>query len=270
VAAYTAERLQLGLGTAFVGRQAIFLDETASTNDVARDLARAGAPEGTLVVADYQAAGRGRQGRRWHAPPGSSLLLSVIFRPPLAPDQVQQLTMVCGLAVVDAIAAATGLQAGLKWPNDVLIGAGKLGGILSEAEIRGQRVEYVLVGIGLNVNLDPHQLPEGLSVPATSLSSELGQTVERLGLLRALLQRLEERYVALCQGKSPRQEWAQRLTMLGQPVVVQEGQARLEGVAEGVAADGALLLRLPDGRLQTILAGDVSLRTNLSDLGLVT
>ena len=254
------EGLQLDLETAIVGRRFLFLREIGSTSDVARCLANDGAAEGTVVLAEHQTAGRGRLGRRWHAPPRSSLLLSLIFRPPLAPDQVQQLTMVCGLAVVDAIAATTGLQAGLKWPNDILIGGSKVGGILSEVELRGERVEHAVVGIGLNVNLQPGQLPEGLPVPASSLSSQLGRPTDRIGLLRALLQSLDERYVALCRGVSPHEEWAQHLTMLGQTVVVKLGQALLEGVAEGVAPNGALLLRLPDGQSRTILAGDVSLR----------
>jgi BirA family biotin operon repressor/biotin-[acetyl-CoA-carboxylase] ligase len=254
------EVLQLDLDTGLVGRRYLYLRETGSTSDVARHLAGDGAPEGTLVLAEHQTAGRGRLGRRWHAPPGSGLLFSLIFRPPLAADQVQQLTMVCGLAVVDAVAATTGLQAGLKWPNDILVGGDKVGGILSEVELRGERVEYAVVGIGLNVNQGPEQLPQGLAIPASSLSIELGRDVDRLALLRAVLQAVERRYLALRQGASPHEEWAQRLTMLGQTVVVSQGEERLEGLAEGVAADGALLLRLPDGQQHRVLAGDVSLR----------
>ena len=256
----TGEGLLLDLDTDLFGRRTVYLRETGSTSDVARRLAEEGAPEGTLVLAEHQTAGRGRLGRRWHAPPGSGLLFSLIFRPPLAPDQVQQLTMVCGLAVVDAIAATTGLQAGLKWPNDILVGSNKVGGILSEVEFRGERVDYAVVGIGLNVNLDQEQLPQGLAMPASSLSSELGRPVDRVSLLRALLQAVERRYLALHQGTSPHEAWAQRLTMLGQTVVVRLAEERLEGVAEGVAANGALLLRLPDGQQRSILAGDVSLR----------
>jgi len=261
--AATGEGLQLDLDTAFVGRRYLYLRETGSTNDVARRLAQEGAEEGTLVLAEHQTAGRGRLGRRWHAPPGSSLLLSLVFRPPLAPDRVQQLTMICGLAVVDAIAATTGLQAGLKWPNDVLVGGRKVGGILSEVELRGEGVDFAVVGIGLNVNLELEQLPQGLAVPASSLSSQLGRPVDRLALLRTLLQAVERRYLALRQGASPREAWAQRLTMLGQTVVVRQGEEQLEGVAEGVAANGALLLRLPGGEQRTILAGDVSLRAKI-------
>jgi BirA family transcriptional regulator, biotin operon repressor / biotin---[acetyl-CoA-carboxylase] ligase len=257
---YNGDRLQQGLDTGFVGRSAVFLRETGSTNDVARGLAREGAPEGTLVLAEHQTAGRGRLSRRWHAPPGSSLLLSLIFRPPLAPAHIQQLTMVCGLAVLDAIAASTGLQAGLKWPNDVLVHGSKVGGILTEVELRGEQVEHAIVGVGLNVNLDRAQLPRDLPGPASSLSSELGRPVDRLSLLQSLLQAVEVRYVALCAGESPHQAWAEALTTLGQRVVVEQGEERLEGVAEDVEANGALLLRLADGRQRSILAGDVHVR----------
>jgi BirA family transcriptional regulator, biotin operon repressor / biotin---[acetyl-CoA-carboxylase] ligase len=253
----SGEGLERVLTTSSVGRRWVFLRQAVSTNDVARELACEGAPEGTLVVAEHQTAGRGRLNRRWHAPPGSSLLLSLVFRPSLAPHQMQWLTMACGLAVVDAVAASTGLQAGLKWPNDVLIGACKVGGILTEVELRGEEVDHAVVGIGLNVNLDPRQIPEDLPVPASSLSHELGRPVDRLDLLRVLLQAVEDRYMALRRGRSPHEEWAQRLTTLGQRVVVRQGGERLEGVAEGVGAEGALLLRLPDGRQKRILAGDI-------------
>lgn len=254
------EQVLAGLGTAFVGRPLIYLAEAGSTNDEARRLAEAGAPEGTLVLAEHQTAGRGRLGRRWEAPPGSSLLLSLLFRPDLVPAQVQRLTMICGLALVEAIAGQTGLAVGLKWPNDLVVGGAKVGGMLTEIGLSGGRLEYVVVGIGLNVNLDPGQLPPGLLMPATSLSHALGRPVDRLALLGAFLQAVEVRYQALRAGHSPHGEWAQHLVTLGQPVTVSGTGLFLQGVAEGVNADGALLVRRDDGRLETVLAGDVTLR----------
>ena len=266
----SAKAIVEGLDTQFVGRNPVYLPQVASTNDEARRLAQAGAPEGTLVIADCQTAGRGRLDRRWEAPPGSSPLLSLLFRPPLAPHQVQQLTMVCGLAVVDAIEAETGLRAGLKWPNDVLIGEAKAGGILTEIVLAGREVDYAVVGIGLNVNLDPGRLPPDLLTLATSLSHRLGRPVARLPLLRGLLRAVEARYLALQAGQSPQAEWTARLITLGQTVTVTVGAglapahcpAVLEGVAEGVDANGALLLRLADGKLTTVVAGDVTLRNH--------
>jgi BirA family biotin operon repressor/biotin-[acetyl-CoA-carboxylase] ligase len=249
-----------GVGTRFAGREVVYRPEVGSTNDEARRLAREGAPEGTLVITDYQSSGRGRLERDWVAPRGSSLLMSLVFRPALAPYQLQRLTMSCGLAAVDAIEGQTGRRAGLKWPNDIVIAGAKAGGILTEIELEGAQVQFAVVGIGLNVNLDPALLPADLAMPATSLSHEMGAEVARLPLLWTLLQRIEERYAALQAGRSPHVEWAGRLDTLGKPVTVAGSGPALAGVAEGVDADGALLVRLADGRLERVLAGDVSLR----------
>jgi BirA family biotin operon repressor/biotin-[acetyl-CoA-carboxylase] ligase len=257
----SGESIRAGLHTAFLGQDLVYLPATASTNDEARRLAQAGAPEGTLVVADYQSAGRGRLGRSWAAPPGSSLLLSLLFRPSLGPHQVQRLTMICGLAVAEAIESETVLRAGLKWPNDVTVGGAKAGGILSEMELSGDRVDCAVVGIGLNVNLDPSELPADLLVPATSLSHALGRRVARLPLLWAFLRIVETRYLALKAGHSPHDEWAERLVTVGQTVRVSMAGNVLTGIAEGVDANGALLVRRNDGWLETVVAGDVTLRS---------
>ena len=249
-----------GLDTQFVGRKVVYWPEIGSTNDEARRLAGEGAPEGALVITDYQSKGRGRLDRSWVAPRASSLLMSIVFRPELAAHQVQRLTMSCGLAVAGAIELQTSLSAGLKWPNDVVIGGAKAGGILTEIELEGAQVEFAVVGIGLNVNLDPALLPADLPMPATSLCHELGTDVARLPLLWTLLQKIEERYSVLKAGQSPHVEWAGRLVTLGKAVTVSATGSVLNGTAEGVDADGALLVRLADGRLEKVFAGDVSAR----------
>ena len=249
-----------GLGTSFVGQQVAYWPQIGSTNEEARRLAGEGAPEGLLVITEFQSAGRGRLDRDWIAPRGSSLLISILFRPEFAAHQAQRLTMICGLAAVDAIESQTGLRAGLKWPNDLVIQGAKAGGILTEVGLEGTRIDSAVVGIGLNVNLDPARLPAGLRMPATSLKHELGAQVARLPLLQALLQSVERRYLALKAGQSPHQDWAASLVTLGKPVTVTSAGSVLEGVAEGVDADGALLVRLGDGRLGRGLAGDVSTR----------
>ena len=254
------ERILAGLDTRMVGRHLVYLPQTPSTNDWLRGLAQEGAPEGAVVITDYQSAGRGRLGRRWEAPPGECLLLSLLFRPQLAPHQAQRLTMICGLAAVDAIGAETGLDAALKWPNDIVTGQGKLGGILTEVSLQADRLDYVIVGLGLNVNLDPGRLPGDMLAPATSLAHLLGRRVERLPLLWAFLRSVEARYNELELGDSLHREWAARLDTLGKPVTVAEGDRVLAGVAEGVDANGALLVRLAGGQLQTVVAGDVTLR----------
>jgi BirA family biotin operon repressor/biotin-[acetyl-CoA-carboxylase] ligase len=259
--ALSAERIRAGLGTLWMGQTVVYLPETSSTNDEARRLAEAGTPEGTVVVTDYQTAGRGRLSRSWAAPKGCCLLLSLVFRPEVAPHQLQRLTMICGLALATAIEEKTGLAVGLKWPNDVVFGEAKVAGILTEIGLSGRRIDYVIVGMGLNVNLDPGQLPADLAMPATSLSQVLGRPVSRVPLLQAFLRQVEARYLALQAGQSPHDEWAQRLVTVGQMVKVSSSGQEYSGVAEGVNADGALLVRLPDGRLQTVLAGDVSLRS---------
>ncbi len=256
----STENWLAGLETCFGGGNLVFLPETSSTNDEARRLAEEGAPEGTLVITDHQTAGRGRLDRRWEAPPGSSLLMSLLFRPPLTPAQSPQLTMMCGLAVADAIEIETGLCVGLKWPNDIVIGMAKLGGILTEIALRGERLDFAVVGIGLNINVNPADLPGEMLVPATSLSHELGTSVTRRSVLGSLLEAIERRYATLKAGHSPHLEWAARLVTVGQPVIVSVMGAVLEGVAEGVNANGALLIRQEDGGLRAIFAGDVTLR----------
>jgi len=250
------------LTTAYVGRSLAYHPLTDSTNRVAKELAGHGAPDGTLVIADAQSAGRGRLGRQWLSPPNTNLLMSLLFYPPLRPDQAQRMTMVCALAAADSVAQVTGLAPQLKWPNDLLLGGIKVGGILTELGLRGGELAYTVVGIGLNVNLAREQLPEELRPLATSVAQELGRPVSREALLAAFLQGVEVRYDRLKAGESPMQEWAARLATLGQWVQVSEAQGawQAEGLAESVDEDGALWLRLADGERRRILAGDVTLR----------
>jgi BirA family biotin operon repressor/biotin-[acetyl-CoA-carboxylase] ligase len=171
--------------------------------------------------------------------------------------------MLGGLATADAVEAETGLKVGLKWPNDLMIGGAKAGGILAEAELSGDRILYALVGIGVNVNLDPERLPGPLLTRATSLSHELGRPVSRLALLWSLLKAIEIRYLALGTSQSRLQvEWAERLVTLGQQVTVSTGGTAWQGIAEGVDEDGALLVRSSraDGGLNRIMAGDITVR----------
>lgn len=257
----SAARIAKGLGTRLVARQVVYQEETGSTNDDARSLAQSGAPEGTLVLADHQSRGRGRLNRSWTAPPGSSLLMSLVFRPDLPPAAVQGLTMACGVGVAEGVEAQTGLTVGLKWPNDILVDGLKVGGMLTEISLGARGIDFAIVGIGLNVNLHPGDLPDDLLVKANSLSAACGRPVSRLALLQEILRRIDARYQALVGGHSPHRAWQQRLVTLGQRVrVTESGGAFKEGIAEGVDANGALLLRLDSGELCTVLAGDVTLR----------
>jgi len=255
------EELEAGLNTRVIGHRILYYPSVGSTNDVARALAVTGAPEGIVVLADEQTAGRGRRGRRWLAPTGTCLLFSLLLRPLLAPRQCGRLTMACSLALAESIESQTGLAIGLKWPNDLLARGRKVGGILIELGTEGERLEYAIVGMGLNVNLD-FTAPEVVCLRerATSLAQELGAPVAREPLLACILNRLEARYLALCDGWLPHQEWMARLVMLDQKVVISGLDSELEGWAEGVDRDGALLLRLRDDQMLRVLAGDVSLR----------
>lgn len=167
--------------------------------------------------------------------------------------------MICSLAIADAVEGLTGLPVSLKWPNDIFICGKKAGGILTESGTTGGHLDYVVVGMGLNVNLDISTLPE-LSGMATSLSQELGREVSRLELLWRILEEIETGYNSLRRGESPHEEWTARLINLGCEVQVTTPDEVLAGLAEGVDADGALILRTSDGQRKRILAGDVTLR----------
>jgi BirA family biotin operon repressor/biotin-[acetyl-CoA-carboxylase] ligase len=238
------------------GAQIHYAAQVGSTNDVARTLAEKGAPEGTLVIADEQTAGRGRMGRRWSAPPKTSLLMSLIFRPTLPPEEANRLVMACGLAAAEAIEIQTKLSVDAKWPNDLLVGGAKLAGILAESALLAgsDQLAYVIVGIGVNVNVrdDPG---DNLIYPATSLLRELGRPVDRLALLAAMLERLN-RWRDVLPSSELDAAWQARLVTLGQRIVAGE----VTGVAERVDRAGALLVREDTGNLVRLSSGDVSLR----------
>ncbi len=254
--AITPEALHSRLRTRRLAQSVEFYESIDSTNRRAMELASSGAPDGTLVLTEHQTRGRGRLARTWHAPPHSSLLLSLILRPPLAPGQAQRATMLCAVAAIEAIAETTGLTAGIKWPNDILIADRKAGGILTELQAQGSRLVAIVVGIGLNVNLDAAELPNVMT-PATSLATELGRPVERLPLLVAFLQRADALYARMLEGWSPLPLWRQHLVTLGQPVRIATDHGILEGTATDVDDDGALLVTGPSGHVQRILVGDV-------------
>ncbi|GAJ25113.1 unnamed protein product, partial [marine sediment metagenome] len=169
------------------------------------------------------------------------------------------LIMLASLAVVRSIAAVTGLDSQIKWPNDVLIKGKKVCGILVENDVRGNKVTYTIIGIGINVNFSPSDFPE-IPPTATSLADELGSSVSRADMIRCLLIEMEKLYLALPDGESIYQEWRDRLETLGRKVRVKSGETTLEGIAEAVARDGSLLLRHSNGSSTKIVAGDVSLR----------
>jgi BirA family biotin operon repressor/biotin-[acetyl-CoA-carboxylase] ligase len=252
---WLAADIKLNLGTELIGRKVIAYPSLSSTNDIARREARKGAREGTVVVAEEQTVGRGRLKRAWLSPQGS-VALSVILHP--TPAQLPYLIMVASLAVVHCLEQVD-LKAQIKWPNDVLVNDKKVCGILIESDVRGNAVDYAVIGIGLNVNLNTADFPE-ISSTATSLSQELGRELSRREIIRCLLVEIEKLYLSLPEGNSVFREWRDRLVTLGKEVELISGQASYQGVAESVASDGSLFLRQPDGKLLKVVAGDVSLR----------
>jgi BirA family transcriptional regulator, biotin operon repressor / biotin---[acetyl-CoA-carboxylase] ligase len=245
------------LTTRFVGRRIVYLTNTTSTMDIARSEAEAGAPEGTVVVAEEQTKGRGRFDRAWVSPAGKNLYLTLIMRPPL--DQLRSLGIVAPLAVALAVEDSTGLRPRIKWPNDVLIDGRKLSGILIESEISGSAVEYALVGPGINVNFDIEQSPE-IAAIATSIKRELGRETSREELLAAFLKQFESLYQIAPQGDTVFEDWRSRLDTLGREIRVTFGDQVYEGTAEDVDRDGNLILVQPDGTKRTVEAGEVTLR----------
>ena len=245
------------LETHFIGRRVICYPRLTSTMEVAkREAARRGAAEGTVIVADEQTAGKGRLKRIWLSPKGN-IALSVILYPDVA--YLPSLIMIASLAVVHCIEAVTGLKSQIKWPNDVLINGRKVCGILIESDVKGNMVDYAIIGIGVNINLRLSDFPDILST-ATSLSHELGREVSRLDVIRQLLVEIERLYLTLQTGGSIYEEWRDSLVMLGRRVRVKSGRTIYEGAAESVTTDGSLLLRRSDGSLTKIVAGDVTLR----------
>jgi len=242
-----------------LGLPLVHFPEIDSTNLEARRRAEAGAPHGTCLVAEHQSAGRGRLDRRWQAPKGSALLFSIILRPVLGLRRVFALNNLISLAVCRALEKHGGVEAAIKWPNDVYLEGKKLAGVLTEFTSRAEAVEYAVVGVGLNVNQEMDWLA-GLDQPAMSLMAATGHAWNRATLLAQILEEmtaLHDHFMA-GGGDELAQEYAQRSLILGLEVTVREGQAVRRGKAVGFAPEGALLLE-EDGKINPIHHGDVSL-----------
>ncbi|MBM4445771.1 MAG: biotin--[acetyl-CoA-carboxylase] ligase [Chloroflexi bacterium] len=247
--------IQNRLNTKFVGRQLYYYHRLATTMKTAKELVREGTAEGTVVIAGTQTAGKGRIGRTWLSPEGS-LAMSVILKPSL--DNLPQLVMIASLAVVKAIKKVAGLETQIKWPNDVLIKGKKVCGILIENEVKGGRVNFAIIGMGINVNFDPLVFPEIAGI-ATSLSHELGTGISKVELTSTLLSELERLYLEAQAGAPVYREWQENMETLGRWIQVKTGETVEQGKAETVTEHGNLILRRADGSLTEIVAGDVTI-----------
>ena len=246
------------LTTKRVGRTFHYLAETDSTNRVASRLASEGTPEGTVVVADTQSAGRGRMQRVWFSPPGQNLYLSIVLRPQVLPLQVPQISLVIGISLCRTIAwMFPALQPRAKWPNDIFLGGRKLAGILCSMVAEMERVQHIVVGIGINVNVVA--FPAELEATATSLRLAGGEEVSRPELLAMLLGDVEEAYGQwLEQGLSSfLDEWNTYSLLTGRTVMVETLGQEVRGLVTGVSQTGTLILKLPDGTTREIVGGDV-------------
>jgi len=243
------------------GRSFRYYDEIESTNVEAKELAMAGAPEGTVVIAELQRAGRGRLGRRWTSPAGKGLLFSVILRPTLPMSRAHMLTIVAAVAAARGIEAQTDAGVRIKWPNDLFVGDRKAGGILLEVAGEQDVVEWVIVGIGINVNTEYAELPVDLRRTATSLKMATGEPVDRSELLARILLALETTYKEAQKHGFDRalSEFRQRDYLLKRSVSVQTREGSVIGEATGIDNQGALLVQLPHRHVRRFHSGDVTL-----------
>lgn len=255
-----SDAIQAGLTTRFLGRNVVFLEETDSTNEEAKRQGAAGAPDGTLCVAERQTGGKGRLGRSWSSPPGAGVWMSLLLRPQVAPQDATQLTLIVGLSVCQAIRRLTGCDARIKWPNDIVIGRKKICGILTELTADMEQIHYVVVGIGINANLS--EFPEELQKKATSLFLETGRKVSRAALVREVLEKLEKNYDLFLTDLTADfiTPYETLCVSLNRQVSVVRGGGQITGQSTGLTKTGELLIRLENGDTLEIGSGEVTVQ----------
>jgi len=238
------------------------LDTAVSTNELAKEMAQKDAREGTVIIAEEQTGGKGRMGRSWYSPDGKGLWFSVILRPPISPSDASKLTLVASVAVAKTIRDYTGLAAGIKWPNDILLNNRKVAGILTEMSAEIDKVNYLVIGIGINVNIDEKSIIPELRDTMISLSENKGAHIDRVGLFAGVLNNLDFFYGEFIKGKfeSILNVWKELSVTLNRWVTVTSISSRDEGIAFDIDDDGVLLLMKKDGSMKRVLSGDVSLR----------
>ena len=245
--------------TKWAGKTVHFARETDSTNLWIKRLAKEGAPEGTLALAEFQSAGRGRLGRSWEVPEGTSVMMSILLRPKFEPQYAPTLTLVMGMAVAKAV-KSLGFDVSIKWPNDVVVSHKKICGILTEMGVRDGKIDYAVIGVGINVNI--REFPEEMADKATSLYLESGKEFDRSqipGLVMEAFEEYYEKFAATCDLSGLKEEYESILANYNQPVRVLAKEP-YEGVARGITDGGELLVEKTDGTIATVSAGEVSVR----------
>ena len=245
--------------TKWAGKTVHFARETDSTNLWIKRLAKEGASEGTLALAEFQSAGRGRLGRSWEVPEGTSVMMSILLRPKFEPQYAPTLTLVMGMAVAKAV-KSLGFDVSIKWPNDVVVSHKKICGILTEMGVRDGKIDYAVIGVGINVNI--REFPEEMADKATSLYLESGKEFDRSqipGLVMEAFEKYYEKFAATCDLSGLKEEYESILANYNQPVRVLAKEP-YEGVARGITDGGELLVEKTDGTIVAVSAGEVSVR----------
>lgn len=258
---YTESEIRSLLKTRWAGSNLVFLNETDSTNNEVKRLAEHGAPEGTLVVAELQNAGKGRRGRRWTSPKGTGIWMSLLLRPEFEPYHASMLTLVAAMAVEEAIRMVCGLDCGIKWPNDLVTDGRKLCGILTEMSTDVDTIQYVVVGIGINANIG--EFPDDICGTATSLMLAGGSPVNRAALVAAVMESWEKYYQQFLETLDfsiLKEAYNQRLVNCGRVVKVLAPKGDYTGISHGINDAGELLVELEDGQMREVMSGEVSVR----------
>lgn len=255
------QEIRSRLTTQILGQEIRYFDDVTSTNNEAKLLAANDCPEGTLVVAEAQNSGRGRLSRGWFSPWGKGIWMSVVLRPKFSPQEAPKCTLMAAVAINKAIRQVSGIDCGIKWPNDILYQGRKLVGILTEMSAEMDAINYVVLGMGINVNIGEGEFPDDIAAIATSIALASGKPIDRLELLSAILKQLEDIYqIAAAEGfKAVLDEWRTQSITLGQAVDVIGFNRKFSGIAVNIDDDGALLVKMGDS-IERVLAGDVSIR----------
>ena len=255
------EELESTIHTKWAGANVVFFEETGATNNEIRSLAEQGAPHGTLAVAERQLGGKGRRGRVWTSPAGVGIWMSMLLRPQIDPLAASMLTLVMALAAKKGIEISTGLKSEIKWPNDLVLNKKKICGILTEMSTELMEIQYVIPGIGINVN--QKDFPDDIKATATSLYIESGKIQKRSEIIAAIMEAFEGYYDTFIKTQDMSgliEEYNANLVNLGNEVCVLDPAGEFRGVSEGINKEGALLVRLADGTLKEIISGEVSVR----------
>jgi len=257
----SASEVKRGIHTKTIGKEILIFDEVGSTNDIAMELGAKGGEDGLVVVAESQSHGKGRLGRTWISPKGVNLYVSVLLRPEFSPHHASALTMMASVATATAISRVTGLVTEIKWPNDILIGGKKVSGILTEMHAEGDRIHYVVIGVGVNVNMKREDFPDNLRMPAASLMEYAGRKIDRNELLRALLESMDSNLEMISRKGivSIVPKWRRLCGTLNRRVKISLPGEAIIGVAEDVTQEGGLIVTIGEGAKRVVYAGDLTI-----------